>query len=489
MHVLKSFSISYNQLNLENPTDKVGHELLVRAAFFAPGEPIWYNLLVKTLEEAFEIDPTDHWKFAAGKRWETSNEVEPDSLEELQLATRANAGLDRLIALGLIEGDPIHVNILRMHRLISHFVRQMAPLEMADALKKVESVVLNAVEVSNRSGAPLPLLNWNSQLRSVVEEALTRNEPRSAILAHVYGDHLALMGEYQNANPYFERALEIWDSNQETESAEIAAILHSIGNSLRVLNRLDEAKPHLDKALAQRIALFGESGLVTAGSYNALGRWWGDGIGDFAKAKDLYQKSVSLARDHLGNNHEITAEYLNNLGICLSNMGDHQEAFPYVHQALETRRMLLGEDHPLTALSYNNVGHVLFQSKEGTYLRDAPYYFEQSLFIRENILGREHPVVAESLINLGSCCKELREYDQAIIHFQRSISILAKAYGQEDSRIGVPFGHLAVCYGDLGENELAVDAFEQALAIFKQDPSKNENAIQFIEQKLDELST
>ncbi|MBV7338257.1 bacterial transcriptional activator domain-containing protein [Chloroflexi bacterium TSY] len=96
-HVGRTFALSYDRLDLNDERDALAHTLLVHTAHFAPGEPIWYTLLVKTLG------------------------LDPDQPID---ARQANDAFERLIELGLIETE--EDDVLRIHRLVAAFVRDVA---------------------------------------------------------------------------------------------------------------------------------------------------------------------------------------------------------------------------------------------------------------------------------------------------------------------------------------------------------------------------
>ncbi len=85
----RTFAVSFEQLRPdEDATDAAARDLLARAACFAPGEPLPDDLLLATLE------------------------TEPPTL--------ADDGLERLLALGLLERTG--PESVRLHRLLARYV-------------------------------------------------------------------------------------------------------------------------------------------------------------------------------------------------------------------------------------------------------------------------------------------------------------------------------------------------------------------------------
>ncbi|MCB0027179.1 MAG: hypothetical protein KDE28_04685, partial [Anaerolineales bacterium] len=166
-HVGRTFALSYEKLNLTDENDTLAHRLLVNAAHFAPGEPIWYELLVKTLTLP------DHDELAAFK---------------------SERAFRRLIEIGLIETE--ENNTLRMHRLVARFVRDVANEQLQHNEAAVEKVVYEYTRTMNRAVEPLPLLARQHHLRAVVDIAKIRNEAESASLCYELGMHLWQISDY-----------------------------------------------------------------------------------------------------------------------------------------------------------------------------------------------------------------------------------------------------------------------------------------------------
>jgi hypothetical protein len=132
LDVGRTFIVSYERLDEDDPTDRLAIRLLARAAYFAPGEQIERSLLLSTVEGA--------------------GDSEEDHDEMLDPYQQVDA-LRRLTDLGLISapsGGP-----LRMHRLIASFAR----LEVDDggAQADVERVTADEATDVAREGAPVRL--------------------------------------------------------------------------------------------------------------------------------------------------------------------------------------------------------------------------------------------------------------------------------------------------------------------------------------------
>ena len=355
-HVGRTFALSVDRLNQEDPTDALALALLARAAYFAPGEPIPRELLLKTLE----LDE-----------------------EDLEVPIRAEKALGRLTVLGLLEQGGS--GSVLMHRLVAELAQESVDAEAARVAVE-ESLFLEANRL-NQTGYPVPLVVWQPHLRAVVEEAQQREDERAARLCNELGGHLGMIGDFSGALPYVERALEIWQAVLGPEHPNTAAGLNHLGFVLKSQGDLAGARPSFERALAIQEKVLGAEHPETARSLNNLGALL-ESQGDFAGARSNYERALASWGKVLGTEHPDTALSLNNLGGLLESLGDLAGARLYYERALAIQEKVLSAEHQDTALSLNNLGFLL--QNEGD-LAGARSYYERALAIWTARLGPNHP--------------------------------------------------------------------------------------------------
>lgn len=431
-HVGRTFALSYDRLNPQNETDDLALALLVRIAHFAPGEPIWYQLLLKTL----------------GRSSDDANAV-----------LKADRAFSRLIELGLIETE--QDDILRMHRLVAAFVRDVAKDKVEETQKLVEKVVFEETARVNREGYPVPLLAWQLHLRSVADIARTREDEQSARLCNEMGEHLRQIGDYSSARRYFEKALAIWQKVAGGEHLDTVESLNNLGHLLRDQGNLTEAQLCLENALALRKKVLGESHPKTAESYNEMGRWLYS-KGELDAARQHFEQALAISTVALGEDHRFTADYLNNLGMCLDSLGDQNGALQYLERALTIRRKVLGEGHPRTALSFNNMGYILRALGRQP---EAQSFYEQALVVRRKVFGEDHPDIAESLNNLGEILQAQGELASAHLYLEQALAVYEKVLGAEHPDAAYTLNNLGILLHTQGDLIRARSYLERALAI------------------------
>lgn len=410
-NVWRTFAMSYNRLILSEKVDQAAYQLLIRAAQFAPGEPIWVALLVKTLLQTEEDDNANR--------------------------LLAEQGFERLIELGLIEEEGNH--ILHIHRLLAAFVRQVARDDVEQVKGVIQTAVLQETARVNEQGIPLPLLDFQLHLRAVANLDEMEDTLYNARLCNEIGEHFRQIGDTKSASNYFKRAVQIFEREVGKDDLETAKGYHNLGWILREEGALEKAKTPLHDALHIRQTCYGEQHPATAESHNELGRLHLN-HGKLDEAKQQFEHALKISLDTLGKNHRLTADFLNNLGMTLAFQKKQSDAMPYLQDALAIRRTVLGQNHPRTALSYNNLGFVF---RDLGQLDEASQAYQTALAIQQTIYGRLHPQTANYLTNLGDLCIQQENYPVAQSYLDDALEIHLEVNGSTHPAT-------AFCYFNLG---------------------------------------
>ena len=428
-HVGRTFALSLEKLKPEDETDALALALLARAAYFAPGEPIPRELLLKT--------------------------VNLESGARLQ----AEDALGRLTVLGLLEAGK--AGTLVMHRLVAEFARDSG--EGEEARNAVEKSLLDEANELNNAGIPGPLLVWQQHLRAVVEKAQPREDEYSTRLCNELGYHLRMIGDYSAARPYYERALAIREKVLGAEHPYTAEGLNNLGSLLQSQGDLAAARPYYERALAIWEEFLGAEHQDTATGLNNLGSLL-QSQGDLAAARPYLERALAIREKVLGAEHQDTAISLNDLGLLLRSQGDLAAARPYLEQALAIQEKVLGAEHPNTALSLNSLGFLL--RSQGDLVAAWPYY-ERALAIYEKVLGAEHPYTATSLYNLGILLRNQGDLAAARPYYERALAIREKVLGAEHPDTAHSLYSLGLLLQSQRDLAAARPYYERALAIFE----------------------
>ncbi len=423
-HVGRTFALSYDRLDPDDAIDALARSLLFRAAHFAPGEPIWYELLVKTLD----LD-------------------EDGTISAIQ----ADRAFSRLIELGLIEVEDDFV--LRMHRLVAAFVHDVAGQEVQEARAAVEAAVYAETIERNKVVAPLPLLRWQIHLRTVADISAVRADVESARLCNELGQHLWQIGDYRGALAYHRKALAIRVELLGEDHLESAESLANLGRTLRALGQSEESSTYFERALSIRLGQLDQTDVRIAESLDDWGRYLYE-QGDLQSARDFFQRAVEQSRKQDGIDTPATAEYLNNQGACLRGLGELEESVACLNEALRINSLLLGPEHPHVATNYHNLGTLYRQLGE---TERAKEYLQRALKIRLSQYGEEHPDSARTLLAIGALYFYQREELAADEYLNRALAAFTNSLGADHLDV-------AECADMLGRYYHSVDNLERASA-------------------------
>lgn len=520
MDVGRTFVVSYERLDGDDPTDRLAMRLLARAARFAPGESIERGLLLSTVEasdgpeEGFDDVPADYQREDALRR-----------LTELGLVGESEAGL------------------VRMHRLVSSFAR--CEIDDREAQADVERAVANETLDVAREGHPVRLTGLLPHLRNVTEAAGDREDEPAYVARFALGSALSILGSYAEAVPLLDSvvrfntarlgattwktmrqrndlgvamkgagdldgALKVYEEVLEDQERElgprdpdVASTLNNIGALLRSKGRLDKVLPIYERALEIRTSALGWEHRDTAESLHnlgallidldrhdeacpylqrsleiyekALGQEHLDNVlplsklglllrreGNYAEARPFYERTLEICKRALGPEHHDVFERFSELGSLLAEQELYDEAQPYLEQALEISQKLHGEDHPDTAMSLNKLGSVLV--KQGNYDR-ARLLLERELAICEKIMGKDDPQTARCLSDVATVLWYQRLYAEARPHLERAVRISEKALGETHLDTASALNNLASVLSAQNLHEEARPHYKRALTI------------------------
>ncbi|MBF0108989.1 MAG: tetratricopeptide repeat protein [Magnetococcales bacterium] len=164
-------------------------------------------------------------------------------------------------------------------------------------------------------------------------------------------------------------------------------------------------------------------GKATESNLNGLAsRYYSQG--DYDKALELFQRSLELSTQSLGENNPTVAASMNNLASILASLGRYDEALPLFEKSLKIKQETLPQNHLSLATSMKNIAAIL--SRRNRY-GEAEQLQKKTLEIHQEVLGMDHPEVAASLNNLARTLDQEGRFDEALPLYRRSLDILTGA--------------------------------------------------------------
>ncbi|BBI17835.1 tetratricopeptide repeat protein [Neochlamydia sp. S13] len=399
-------------------------------------------------------------------------------LSERQENRAARALLKVLENYALIRFDATSKQF-NLHRLVQEVIRSAALFQNEEAEVKGEETnfVRQAYQLLLEKGNEIEIgtpeiwelaLNWLGHAEHMLQhfaEVLTQGAQGQ--LWSQIGHAKRIIVDYQGALAAHQKALHCFQAEYEGKfHPDIACSLHSVGQVLRWLGRLKEAKEHYKQTLHMLRDLHGtQSHPHVAISLNNLGITF-QALGSLKKAKKYYEQSqqmhLVLGGDH--SNFEVGAS-LHNLGVVSQEMGQLEQAKQHYNQALQIYDELYGtQPHPNVAISLNNLGTVLSTLQQ---YEEAKQAFRKGMEIQEDLYGkRPHPSQADSLNNLGLLLAEIGEVNEAEENFRKALEMQRSFYKDENHpSIALLLFNLGDVLRGQGKFTLALPCLEENLKI------------------------
>lgn len=261
--------------------------------------------------------------------------------------------------------------------------------------------------------------------------------------------HLA-RDRYSNvrAAEYYAKGLGLLRDGAEAGASEQLRALHHYGDVLQLLGRSDEALDCYSEMLVRsyRLDLPAKGGAA----HGRIGRLFRD-TGRLDDAKGHLDAALALFEDAA--DERGIASTVDDLGKLHWLRGDYEQALSATQRALLLRRKL--GDRRSIALSLNNLGLVHQDAGQFTAALDA---FEQALRIRREI--GDLVGVSISLNNLGTVAQDQKDDERALQLFLEAYEI-AKETGDK-GRIALVLTNLGETYNRLGDPTKAIHYLTQA---------------------------
>jgi len=187
-----------------------------------------------------------------------------------------------------------------------------------------------------------------------------------------------------------------------------------------------------------------------------------DGLGDYAKAKEIKEQVLKVLVRVLGPEHPNTLAIHNNLAFTYLNLGDYAKAKELFEQVLKVLERVLGPEHPDTLIARNNLATTHINLGNNA---KAKKLLEQLLKVQERILGSEHPDTMTTRQNLASTYNNLGDYAKAKELDEQLLATGERVHGTEHPNTLAIRHNMASTYLNLGDYAKAKELFEQVLKI------------------------
>jgi tetratricopeptide (TPR) repeat protein len=291
-------------------------------------------------------------------------------------------------------------------------------------------------------------------------------------LLEVLGGVYQGLGEHALAAELWREAIALAADRRGGEAAEerLASMHDNFGIALLELDRLDEAREELERALEIRTARASRDPGAFAESLYHLGIL-ARHRGDFAGAETLFRRALTVRRELGEEGSADIAEVLHHLGVALGDLGRFPEGEEALREALDRHRSTLGADHPDVAHDLNALANLLARSGRTA---EAAEQMRDALALRRKLYPESHPLVAQTLNDLAVLVEQRGELQAAAEVYRQALASYRALYGPEHQATVIVTNNLGRLLLVTGDDAEAESHFRSAVSILEREPDGGE---------------
>jgi eukaryotic-like serine/threonine-protein kinase len=293
----------------------------------------------------------------------------------------------------------------------------------------------------------------SEQQRAVAEEQRTIAEEISQFLLNMLAgtDVGGLYGDKVTVVQSVEAASQLLDAGHLKGKPLVeAAVRNTIGITLKSLDRRNQAKVHLDRALAlRRGALPAGDPLIAQSLVNLADLLTVSG--DAPNAEPMLLEAMAIQRAALGPNDPDVAATLNNLARALEDLRRLGEAEARYRESLQISRAAAKPEG--VAVTLDNLAELLRRQQRQP---EAERLLREAIEIRRKAFGPTHPRTARTLKALALVQRDLGKIDDAEASYRAAIEVQQATFTPEHPEVVTTRNNLATLLlqqGRFGEAE------------------------------------
>ena len=377
----------------------------------------------------------------------------------------------RLADLEIVRGAQPKLDVRRdidaAHALVAAGRREQAHARIEDAVEalavahgddpvKRARPLRRIAGLYGSTGRPERGLTMARQARTALVDALGADHPE---LRHV---EMALSGLSQNvgdidaAIAHGQRALQLAEMTFGPDHIALARNLRELARATGESGRRQDALALADRALG-----LSHPRPMAVPMQATLEGLRSDIVGDFdpRAGLDAATRAYELARDSVGEQHQLTARYLARRAELLGAMGKFDEAIELNEKALADASVVLGSDHYDLIAIHGTLAATYQMSGR---LEQATHHHQRAVALSERAYGDESFLLSGGLINLCGVLMVSERPNEALPHCRRAEAIVEAARGNDDRQWADLYNNLGGTVTQLGRRDEAAEYFRKA---------------------------
>lgn len=304
-------------------------------------------------------------------------------------------------------------------------------------------------------------LTYHQQALEMKQAIYRSNHPSIADSLAYIGQVHEITGDAENAVKFYERALKIKQALYPEADRAIAISLNDLGTAYKDLGDVDKALALHEKALAIEKSIYGDIPHPdTASTLNNIGRAYRH-LGKLEQALRAHKQALSMLEELYKCNHPRIIDSLNKIGVTYRDLGDIETALSYLRRALKASQELYqGEDHQVTAILLGDVGEILGNANN---LQDSLSYYEQALGMLQRLYAGNNRHTARTLDGIGRTYTKLGDTEKALQAQYEGLKMRQALYRHNNPEVAKSLHSIGKTYQTMGKLQKALEYYKQAL--------------------------
>lgn len=264
--------------------------------------------------------------------------------------------------------------------------------------------------------------------QNIFEQLLPDDDPVFVDLYSNLGSSEEQLNNYDSTAYYFERSLDIIESQPEADSTDYINILRTI------------ARTHYR-------------------------------IGENAKGDSLLFEALEISERVYGENDIMTGSVLNDLALFFMTQAKYDDSRAFFNRALKIKDLTYGEKgHPNHATTIANFA-VLEKTFSNFKLADS--LFKVAIEMDTRYFGEDHPNVANAKSHLADIHRDMGNLEQSRQYREEALETFLDVYDPEHFRVAVVYKDYGQILSELGKLNKAEEYLDKAQDILIGHPNTN----------------
>jgi tetratricopeptide (TPR) repeat protein len=270
--------------------------------------------------------------------------------------------------------------------------------------------------------------------------------------------------------------------------------LHNKGLFSLALNSFNDAYEIAKKIFPDEDYWAGECESNIGNAYFSLaenqyegGQYSPEGKKFLAETKKYWEKCLARAlasSEQLKGNTRIPqlASAYNNMGSLMRVQKKYDEALGFFNKSLKIYlRLSFGQEDRMVGLLYGNIGGVYYRMRD---YENALIHNQKSVEVMLKTGSQGHLYLVNSYNGIGVCYDRLKEHDEAIKYYKKALSVCLKELGNSHPKTAICFENLGSLSVDMEEWDTAIEYYEKALRIKLDDLGENNPQVISLREKI-----